>query len=835
MRNLLKSLVLASILLSLYVTRAAPPGFPSSGNGLWYDAPGQIWTQHYLPLGNGFLAAMTPGGTLQESTQLNIESLWSGGPFADPAYNGGNKQPDEQAAMAQAMQSIRQSIFNSSTGITDNVDVLMTPIDAYGSYSGAGFLVSTLQNSSLSNISDFGRFLDLDSGLTKTIWNEDNAQFSRETFCSHPTQACVQNTSTAASSGFTQTYALAAASGLPAPNVTCTDNATLRLNGLVAEPGMAYELLATVAVPPGGTLKCTVVPNMDTTDNVVNATITVSNVTSASVVWVGGTNYDINAGDAVHNFSFRGPDPHDDLVPLLSSASKKSYSELLSDHVADYEATLHAFSLDLGQKADLDTSTDKLINAYTVDKGDVYVEWLLFNYGRHLLASSSRGILPANLQGKWAVDAFPAWGADYHLDINVEMNYWLAEMTNLDVSKPLFNYIAKTYAPRGAYTAQVLYNITQGWVVHTEVMFKIFGYTGMKVGEAEWYDYPEPNAWLMLNVWDHFDYTNDVAWWKAQGYPLLKGVALFHLEKLIPDEHFLDGTLVVAPCNSPEQAPITLACAHSQQLIWQLLNAIEKGAAAAGETDESFLNDVRAKIAQMDKGIHIGSWGQLQEWKVDMDSPTDTHRHLSHLVGLYPGYAVSNYNPDVQKLNYSVNDVRDAARTSLIHRGNGTGPDADAGWEKVWRAACWAQFADSDMFYHELTYAVDRNFAENLFSIYDPADPNPVFQIDANFGYTAAAMNALLQAPDVASLDIPLTVTILPALPSAWSTGSILGARVRGGIMLDMSWEDMKPTKVVLTVDKGAPSRPVRLVYAGQEKISFNTTSGGATHTITNF
>jgi len=310
---------------------------------------------------------------------------------------------------------------------------------------------------------------------------------------------------------------------------------------------------------------------------------------------------------------------------------------------------------------------------------------------------------------------------------------------------------------------------------------------------------------------------------------VLKGAAEFHLDKLIPDLHFNDSTLVVNPCNSPEQSPITFGCAHAQQLIWQLFNAVEKGFAASGDTDQAFLQEVLAKRTQMDKGLHIGSWGQLQEWKVDMDSPTDKHRHLSHLIGLYPGYAIASFDPALQKSGdgYTREEILQAASVSLLHRGNGTGPDADAGWEKVWRAAAWAQVGDSDMFYHELTYTLYENFGLNLLSLYDPFSSNPFFQIDANLGYPAAVMNALLQAPDVPTLDTPLTVTLLPALPSQWASGSIRGARIRGGITVNLIWSQAKPTNVAFIVDQSLTNtRPVRIVYNNQEVGTFATSPG---------
>ncbi|OBZ77369.1 putative alpha-fucosidase A [Grifola frondosa] len=817
---------------SLPLIVAAPSGFPSSGNGLWYTQPGDIdsWSTQWLPIGNGFLAAMMPGGTSQETTQLNIESLWSGGPFQDPTYNGGNKQPYERSAMAQAMQTIRQTIFQSPNGTIDNIEVLATDAGAYGSYVGSGYLLSTMNSSD--TITYHGRYLDLDAAVHRTQWTQDNTTFVRESFCSHPAQACIQHVNTTDASIIPDlTFAISSAieSGLPTPNITCFDNATLRFTGLASDPGMTYELLARVRTESNGTISC--VPSAG------NATLTVVGSRDAWITWVGGTNYDMDAGNVAHNFSFRGVDPHDALVTLLDSAtsSSASYSSLFSAHVADYKSIISPFSLSLGQSPDLSNPTDQLRAGYATDVGNPYLEWLLFNYGRYLLASSARGLLPANLQGKWASDSSNPWGADYHADINVQMNYWFAEMTNMNVVGSLFNYIEKTWAPRGAQTAQILYNISKGWVTHDEM--NIFGHTGMKGGGnvAMWSDYPESSVWMMLHVWDHFDYTNDIQWFISQGWPLLKSVAEFHLEKLIPDLHFNDSTLVVAPCNSPEQVPITLGCSHAQQVIWQLFNAIEKGYAASGDTDTALLQEVRSKVAQMDKGIHIGSWGQLQEWKVDMDSPSDTHRHLSHLVGLYPGYAVSSYNPSIQAVtghNYSKSDVLQAAEISLFHRGNGTGPDADAGWEKVWRAACWAQLANSSEFYHELSYSLERNFGTNLFSLYTPGDPHSIFQIDANFGFPAALLNGLIQAPDVASISTPLIVNILPALPSNWPSGFITGARLRGAITLDLEWARGKPMSATFSVDRGARARPVQVMYAGETVASF-TTAGGSTKKVT--
>jgi len=294
---------------------------------------------------------------------------------------------------------------------------------------------------------------------------------------------------------------------------------------------------------------------------------------------------------------------------------------------------------------------------------------------------------------------------------------------------------------------------------------------------------------------------------------------------LVADGHFKDGTLVTAPCNSPEQEPITFGCSHAQQLTYQLFNAIEKGFPISGDDDVSFLNEVREAKSKLWMGIKIGSWGQFQEWKMDLDSPNDTHRHLSHLIGLYPGYALASYSDTAPTSNHTRQEVLDAVRVSLIHRGNGTGPDADSGWEKMWRAACWAQLADADEFFFELSYGISVNYGPNLFSQYSPG--STTFQIDANLGYPAVVMNALIQAPDTASFSDPLNVTLLPALPKQWADGSLTNTRIRGGMIMNLTWSGGMLSKASFLVDKDIQSpRKVNVLAANKVLGSFVTAKG---------
>ncbi|CAE6459257.1 unnamed protein product [Rhizoctonia solani] len=558
---------------------------------------------------------------------------------------------------------------------------------------------------------------------------------------------------------------------------------------------MLYEILGSIqqSGPANSSAGCVV--DAESGD----AVLVTKGSTEAWVNWVGGTEYSIETGNAASGYTFKGADPHTGLAGLLGKAAKQSVPSALAAHIADYRTALGGFSLNIGQKVDSVKTTAQLRKEYKTDVGNPYLEWLLFNYGRYMLISSTRGDLPANLQGKWARDAANPWFGNYQPNINLQMNYWFAEMTGLNVTSTLWNYMEKTWVPRGSETARVLYNTTSGWVVHNAT----FGHTGMNRfgsdNSAEWANYPEAAAWMMFHVYDHFDYTNDVAWWKAQGWPMLKGVASFWLDHLVEDEYFKDG------------------CAHSQQVIWQLFNAVEKGFDASGDQDTGFLQEVKARKLKLDKGIKIGSFGQLQEWKVEFDSPTNLHRHLSHLVGLYPGYTLANFrSPNGQGQGIpelTREQVLKASEISLISRGNGTGPDGDAGWEKVWRAACWAQLQNDTRFYHQLTYAIERNFAENLWSLYNSFAEDPIFQIDANMGYPAAVLNALVQAPDTHSLSDPLAITILPALPAAWASGWISGTRIRGGMTLNITWSNGKAVRASLKADPFVRSRQVQLCY----------------------
>lgn len=503
-----------------------------------------------------------------------------------------------------------------------------------------------------------------------------------------------------------------------------------------------------------------------------------------TLVLAAGTNFEQSKGNAANNYSFRGEDPARYVLQAARSAAAKDPSQLRDNHIADYASLANAFELDLPDtQRSAGVETEELVSRYNANgtAGDPYLESLTFDFAQYLFISSSRnGSLPPNLQGKWATLLSNAWSSDYHLDINLEMNHWHVDQTGLGaLQTPLWDYMQQNWASRGAETAKLIYNAT-GWVVHSET--NIFGFTGMKTGEEYWFDQPIEAAWMMQHVWDHFDYSQDVAWLKSSGYPMLKAISSFWLSQLQEDAYSKDGTLVVNPCTSAEHGPTTFGCTHWQQLIYQTFATTLQSASIIHEADKVFLEDLEGSLKRLDKGLHIGRWNQVQEWKLDIDTPNDTHRHLSNLVGWYPGFSLSSYLD-----GYTNTSIQSAVETTLYSRGIGI-VDSNAGWEKVWRSACWARLNNTDMAHYELRLTIGENWAGNLLSMY--SGKQEPFQIDANFGFAGAVLSMLVvDLPSALGDNGVRTVVLGPAIPAAWGNGKVRGLRLRGGGKVDFSWD----------------------------------------------
>ncbi|GJD00704.1 glycoside hydrolase family 95 protein [Colletotrichum higginsianum] len=794
----------------------------SEARSLWSSVPatyGDTSADTYLlkagyPIGNGKLGAIPFGPPHAEKINLNIDSLWAGGPFEASNYTGGN--PSE--AKYQALPEIRSTIFEDGTG-----DV--SPLLGSGQYYGGNRVLANLTISigGLASYAAYRRTLDLTTGVHTTSFTVNaTAAYEVTQLCSYPDQVCVYHIAAAATSSPSSSNAttlptirLGYENQLVANDtydVICAAD-HLRLAGVTQlgpPEGMRFASVARIADETTPTTRCTCAGELEVTPAEGQTTLTV--IISAE------TNYDQKKGNPESGYSFRGEDPGPVVERLASAAATKPFPDILAAHVADYQSLQGAFRLDLPDPlASAEKETAALIAGYAydgADAGDPFLEALLFDYSRHLLVSSSRAnSLPANLQGRWTEQLWPAWSADYHANINLQMNYWAADQTGLAATQgALWDYMEDTWVPRGTETARLLYNAT-GWVVHNEM--NVFGHTAMKEG-ASWANYPAAAAWMMQHVWDNFDYTQDLDWFARQGYPLIRGVASFWLSQLQNDAVANDGTLVVNPCNSPETGPTTYGCTHYHQMVHQVFEAVLHGAALVGPQDgggddAAFLAAVSDSLTRLDKGVHLTSWGGLKEWKLPDSYGFDgksTHRHLSHLTGWYPGFSVSSFLG-----GYANATVQDAVRETLVSRGMGNAEDANAGWAKVWRAACWARLNDTDRAYEQLRYAIDVNFADNGFSMYWAM--SPPFQIDANFGLGGAVLSMLvvdLPLPYAARDDVR-TVVLGPAIPARWGGGSVKGLRVRGGGVVDFSWDDVGIVDNVVVVSASkAGGGKVRLV-----------------------
>ncbi|KAJ5098897.1 glycoside hydrolase family 95 protein-like protein [Penicillium argentinense] len=731
------------------------------------------------PLGNGRLGFMPAGNPGSETITINLDSLWTGGPFENKSYSGGNP-PDDRSHF---LPGIRDKIFRDGEG---DVDGLLSPISSYGTYTPLANL--TVEIEGIEDYSSYFRGLDLASGVHSVRFSSDGQDYNVSALCSHPDNVCV--------------YLIASSEPLPKVtfglhnnflnatlvNTTCA-NARMEISGHLAQPGMQFIGIAQPVRSRG--MICSegqlVLP-------------TSAKAREITVVFGAGTDYDATKGDKASGYSFRGIDPAPAVRKAVSAAASSSYQQILKKHEKDYKRLFGAFELELPDFANSSRiETSALLSSYDTSKGDPFLESLFVDLGRYLLISSSReNSLPANLQGRWADLQNPAWSADYHANINLQMNYWAAPQVGLgSLQQPLWDYIEQTWVPYGQETARLLYGALNGsWVVHDEI--NIFGYTGMK-NEATWANYPLAGTWMALHIPSWLEYSGDEEWYRRQGYPILKGATSFWLSQLQEDRYFNDRMLVVNPCNSPEHGPTTFGCSNHQQQIFELFDRILATWSLAGDDDEDFRQQVNRTLDRLDRGIHIGSWGQLQEWKRDIDIKNDTHRHLSGLTGWYPGYSVSQ-NADSR--------VTKAVEKMLWSRGDGKNTEDNPGWAKVWRSACWAHLNNTERANFELRYSISENMAENGLSQY--SGHNAPFQIDANFGFVAAFTAILIRdLPQFHDDDSIHTVLLGPAIPSSWSGGSVRGLQLRGGGSIDFSWDD---SGVVHKATVNKRSKPLRLV-----------------------